>query len=147
VRSPAALFRRLLDTQLVGPGPAYAADTTAALAAHRPEVVLTSVFGFGVMAAAEAAGVPFRLMHPNIWPLPAAGVPRTLVELVTHRMAALPSREQQVLVTAAIVGGDPDRLLLADPDAWPRTWYARRGFVPVSRVHVFTRLTAEGPRI
>jgi GNAT superfamily N-acetyltransferase len=36
--------------------------------------------------------------------------------------------------------------LLADPDAWPRTWYARRGFVPVSRVHVFTRLTADAPR-
>ncbi|WP_370067913.1 GNAT family N-acetyltransferase [Streptacidiphilus sp. MAP5-3] len=29
--------------------------------------------------------------------------------------------------------------LLAEPDDWPRHWYARRGFVPVGRVHVFTR--------
>ncbi|MEU9603983.1 GNAT family N-acetyltransferase [Streptomyces sp. NPDC048057] len=29
--------------------------------------------------------------------------------------------------------------LLADPDDWPRHWYARRGFVVVGRSHVFTR--------
>ncbi|GAA2147289.1 hypothetical protein GCM10009760_37980 [Kitasatospora kazusensis] len=29
--------------------------------------------------------------------------------------------------------------LLADPDDWPRCWYARRGFTPIGRSHVFTR--------
>ncbi|MEU8249077.1 hypothetical protein [Nonomuraea sp. NPDC048916] len=32
--------------------------------------------------------------------------------------------------------------LLADPDDWPRTWYARRGFSPIGRSHVFTRTEA-----
>ena len=32
--------------------------------------------------------------------------------------------------------------LLADADDWPRTWYARRGFTPVGRSHVFTRTEA-----
>jgi Acetyltransferase (GNAT) family len=29
--------------------------------------------------------------------------------------------------------------LLADANDWPRTWYARRGFTPAGRIHVFTR--------
>ena len=29
--------------------------------------------------------------------------------------------------------------LLAEADDWPRTWYARRGFTPIGRSHVFTR--------
>jgi N-acetylglutamate synthase-like GNAT family acetyltransferase len=32
--------------------------------------------------------------------------------------------------------------LLADADDWPGTWYARRGFTPVGRSHVFTRTEA-----
>jgi GNAT superfamily N-acetyltransferase len=32
--------------------------------------------------------------------------------------------------------------LLADADDWPRTWYARRGFTPIGRSHVFTRTEA-----
>jgi N-acetylglutamate synthase-like GNAT family acetyltransferase len=32
--------------------------------------------------------------------------------------------------------------LLADADDWPRTWYARRGFTPLGRSHVFTRTEA-----
>jgi hypothetical protein len=32
--------------------------------------------------------------------------------------------------------------LLADAGDWPRTWYARRGFTPVGRSHVFTRTEA-----
>jgi GNAT superfamily N-acetyltransferase len=29
--------------------------------------------------------------------------------------------------------------LLADPEDWPRLWYARRGFTPIGRIHVFSR--------
>jgi N-acetylglutamate synthase-like GNAT family acetyltransferase len=32
--------------------------------------------------------------------------------------------------------------LLADAGDWPRTWYARRGFTPIGRSHVFTRTSA-----
>jgi len=32
--------------------------------------------------------------------------------------------------------------LLADAGDWPRTWYARRGFTPIGRSHVFTRTEA-----
>jgi N-acetylglutamate synthase-like GNAT family acetyltransferase len=32
--------------------------------------------------------------------------------------------------------------LLADPDDWPHTWYARRGFTPLGHSHVFTRTQA-----
>jgi DNA-binding CsgD family transcriptional regulator len=66
-------------------------------------------------------GLPFLVEELLDDEMPASGVPRTLVELVTHRLAALPSREQQVLVTAAIVSGDPDRLLLAEVTAEPET--------------------------
>ncbi|MFH8617932.1 GNAT family N-acetyltransferase [Streptomyces sp. NPDC017979] len=36
--------------------------------------------------------------------------------------------------------------LLADPDDWPRQWYARRGFVAVGRSHVFTRAPGRSRR-
>jgi GNAT superfamily N-acetyltransferase len=32
--------------------------------------------------------------------------------------------------------------LLAEAGDWPRTWYARRGFTPIGRSHVFTRTEA-----
>lgn len=32
--------------------------------------------------------------------------------------------------------------LLADAGDWPQTWYARRGFNPIGRSHVFTRTDA-----
>jgi DNA-binding CsgD family transcriptional regulator len=66
-------------------------------------------------------GLPFLVEELLDDGMPASGVPRTLAELVTHRLAALPPRQQQVLVMAAIVGGDPDRLLLADVTAAPES--------------------------
>jgi predicted ATPase len=64
-------------------------------------------------------GLPFLAEELLDNEMPASGVPRTLTELVAQRLAALPSRQQQVLVTAAIVGGDPDRLLLTDVSGEP----------------------------
>ncbi len=66
-------------------------------------------------------GLPFLVEELLDDEMPASGVPRTLAELVAERLAALRSRQQQVLVTAAIVGGDPDRLLLADVSGEPES--------------------------
>ena len=73
--NPLALVARLLDRQLVGPAPAYATDTAAAIADVRPELVVCSFFALGAMAAAEAAGVPFDVLFPNAYLLPAPGIP------------------------------------------------------------------------
>jgi MGT family glycosyltransferase len=74
-KSPFQLFARLLDLQLVGPAPGYAADTLAAIAELRPDLVVSSFFALGAMAAAEAAGVPFDVLFPNCYLLPAPGLP------------------------------------------------------------------------
>jgi MGT family glycosyltransferase len=74
-KNPFELFSRLLDTQFVGPAPGYAADVTAAIADHRPDLVVCSFFAYGAMVAAEAAGIPFDILMPNAYLLPARGMP------------------------------------------------------------------------
>lgn len=71
---------------------------------------------------------------------PEAGVAQLedLVTLETHRGRG---HADTVLATALHRAADADLLfLLADADDWPREWYARRGFVPAGRIHVFTRV-------
>ncbi|HEX2574696.1 MAG TPA: glycosyltransferase, partial [Aquihabitans sp.] len=75
VRSPMRLFDRLIDVQLVGPAAAIAADVAAAIAVERPDAILSSQFTIGAMAAAEAAGIPFAVLMPNIYTAPAEGLP------------------------------------------------------------------------
>jgi MGT family glycosyltransferase len=75
VTNPLQLFARLVDTQFVGPAPGYLADVQAAIAAQRPDAVLCSQFAFGAMIGAEAAGVPFAVLMPNVYLLPCAGLP------------------------------------------------------------------------
>lgn len=75
LRSPTSLARGMVDHMLVGPAPGQAADTTAAIAATRPDLVVTSAFAIGAMTAAEARGFPFDVLIPNVYPLPAAGMP------------------------------------------------------------------------
>ncbi|MBV9952915.1 MAG: glycosyltransferase [Acidimicrobiia bacterium] len=74
-KSPIALVARILDRVLVGPAPAYAADTMAAIDELHPDLVVSSFFSFGSMVAAEARGVPFDVLHPNVYLLPAPGIP------------------------------------------------------------------------
>ena len=74
-KNPLELFSRLLDRQFVGPAPGYAADVTAAIADHRPDLVVCSFFAYGAMVAAEAAGIPFDVLMPNVYLLPARGMP------------------------------------------------------------------------
>lgn len=72
--NPLQLFDRLLDRQFVGPARAYVADVAAAIAERRPDLVVCSQFAFGAMAAAEAAGIPFDVLMPNVYLLPAKGM-------------------------------------------------------------------------
>ena len=41
---------------------------------RRPDVVLCAQFAFGAMVAAEAAGIPFDVLMPNVYLLPSDGV-------------------------------------------------------------------------
>jgi MGT family glycosyltransferase len=74
-KSPMALIDRLLDKQFVGPAPGYAADVLAAVADDRPDLVVSSFFAFGAMVGAEAAGLPYDVLFPNPYMLPAPGMP------------------------------------------------------------------------
>jgi MGT family glycosyltransferase len=74
-KTPTALFERLLDKQLIGPAPAYCDDLLEAVAERRPDLVVSSSFAVGAMVGAEAAGIPFDLLLPNAYLLPAEGMP------------------------------------------------------------------------
>jgi len=74
-RSTMKLFDRLLDLQFAGPVARYAADVTAAINDQQPDLVVCTMFTPGAMLAAEAAGVPFDIVFPNIYMLPAPGLP------------------------------------------------------------------------
>ena len=74
-KNPVQLFERLLDKQFVGPAPAYAADVLAAVADDRPDLIVSSFFALGAMVAAEAAGLPYDVLFPNAYLLPAPGMP------------------------------------------------------------------------
>ena len=64
----------MLETQFAGPLRTYAADVDAAIAEHRPDLVVCAQFAFGAMVAAEAAGIPFDVLLPNVYMLPVEGV-------------------------------------------------------------------------
>jgi UDP:flavonoid glycosyltransferase YjiC (YdhE family) len=73
--NPVRLVERLIQTQFVGPAAGYAADVDMALGEARPEAMVCSLFALGAMVAAESAGVPFAVLLPNIYLLPAPGMP------------------------------------------------------------------------
>ena len=72
---PWQLVDRLVDTLLVGAAAAYASDVTEAITRCRPSLVVSSMFCLGGMLAAEAARIPFVVLFPNVYPLPARGLP------------------------------------------------------------------------
>lgn len=74
-RYPWQLLGRLMNTLLVGPAGRYADDLQDALVERRPTAVICSMFCLGGMVAAEAAGLPFVVLFPNIYLLPAPGMP------------------------------------------------------------------------
>jgi MGT family glycosyltransferase len=72
---PWQLIDRAINTLLIGPAGGYADDVSEAIAHNQPSVVLCSMFCLGGMVAAEAAGIPFIVLFPNIYPLRADGLP------------------------------------------------------------------------
>ncbi len=74
-KSPKQLFERLMERQFVGPAAAYATDTTRAIAEHRPDGVVSSIFTIGAMVAAQSQKLPLAVLLPNIYPLPTPGLP------------------------------------------------------------------------
>ena len=75
VSSPLAMVGRLRDRLFIGPALAYAQDILEELKCFPADVVVTSEMLFGVMAGAEAAGVPCVSLAANIFPFPQKGVP------------------------------------------------------------------------
>jgi UDP:flavonoid glycosyltransferase YjiC (YdhE family) len=72
---PWQLIDRLARTQFVGPAPDYARDVLDAIRDAPPDRVICSMFCLGGMVAAEAAGIRFDVLLPNIYLLPAPGLP------------------------------------------------------------------------
>ncbi|MFB7344109.1 GNAT family N-acetyltransferase [Streptomyces hydrogenans] len=62
-----------------------------------------------------------------------------LVAARAHRGQGHAGRVLDTALHLATEAGCGLRFLTADTADWPHTWYARRGFTPVSTVHVFER--------
>ena len=65
----------MVDCVLAGPAPHYAADVIAAIGDHHPDRIVCSMFAVGAMVGAEAARIPYDVLMPNIYALPAPGLP------------------------------------------------------------------------
>lgn len=75
VSNPLAMLGRIRDTFVAGPADRFAADTTDAVAAVRPDVLVADFMLFGTIIAGQAAGVPVAPVIPNIWMLPTPAAP------------------------------------------------------------------------
>jgi MGT family glycosyltransferase len=75
IRSPRRAVQQALEHLVVRPAAGYAEDVSSAIRDHRPDLLVTSFFAIGAMIAAEGEGLAFVVMHPNINPMPAEGIP------------------------------------------------------------------------
>lgn len=75
IRTPPGLARGMAEHMIVGPAPVQAADTVTAIDELDPDLVVVSSFAVGAMIAAESRGVPFDMLIPNTYALPAKGMP------------------------------------------------------------------------
>ena len=75
LKSPTSQAHAMADHMIVGPAPGQAVDTIAAIEVARPDLVVASFFGVGAMIAAESRGIPFDVLIPNVYMLPAPGMP------------------------------------------------------------------------
>lgn len=72
-RGALAQARLIGDRVIAGPAPAIAHDALAAVDAEEPDLVVTSVFTVGAMAAAQSRGIPFDVLLPNVYAAPYPG--------------------------------------------------------------------------
>jgi MGT family glycosyltransferase len=93
---PWQLVERLTKTLFVGPAGRYAEDVRDAIGDVRPDLVICSMFCMGGMVAAEAAGLPFDVLLPNIYLLPAKGIPPFGIGLRPARGAAGRLRDRAI---------------------------------------------------
>jgi len=88
------VLRRLRDELMSGPASVFAAETSAAIGAFRPDGVLADAQMFGSIIAAEAAELPVAVFIPNLWvvPTPGAGERERVVLKLINRVvnAGLP---------------------------------------------------------
>ncbi|MBP3036040.1 glycosyltransferase [Arthrobacter sp. zg-ZUI100] len=75
LRTPRSQLRGVVDHMFVGPAAGQARDAAAAIEYLRPDLVLTSLPAMGAMIAAESHRIPFGVMFPNVYALPAPGMP------------------------------------------------------------------------
>ena len=68
-------FAAMRDNLAIGPAAAFAADVRDEMERRPAAAVLTEMFLFGALVAAEAAGVPSVVLNPTINIVPAEGVP------------------------------------------------------------------------
>ena len=74
-RTPLGAFARARDNIVMGPAPAYAADTRAALDRETVDVLVSDYMLLGVPIAGEAAGVPTAAIVHHIYIFPEPGKP------------------------------------------------------------------------
>lgn len=60
---------------VMGRAPLDAADLEAAIAEHRPELLIVDPNAHGAVTRAEASGLPWGLAMPSLLPLPERGIP------------------------------------------------------------------------
>lgn len=74
-KTPLQGFTIFRDTVMVNPARAYAEDVLAELERDPVDVVAVNDFMFGPMIAAEKARIPYAIITPNPYMLPAPGMP------------------------------------------------------------------------
>lgn len=80
-KSPLNQASDMARSMIGGPAPQQARDAVAVIDELHPDLVLTSFFAFGAMIAAQAQEVPFDVLMPNTYPLPARGMPQPITGL------------------------------------------------------------------
>ncbi|WP_265522772.1 nucleotide disphospho-sugar-binding domain-containing protein [Oerskovia flava] len=101
LRSPTGLARAMADHLYAAPAPHQARQTSAALDRVRPDLVVASFGAAGAMIAAEARGLPFDVLLPNVYPMPAPGMPPFGLGLAPAR-GPLGRARDRVVSTASV---------------------------------------------
>jgi len=75
IHSPLRVLTNFMDTLVVRPAPAFAAEVLDAIDDLRPDMVVSSFPLFGAVLAAEVRRLPCAVLVPNVVSLPCEGMP------------------------------------------------------------------------